>query len=940
MVWGGNGRYGGSKRSAPKILKLDSRAWQISCMDASPTLHVLTEDGDVYCSSFPPWSSFMSPLELVLGLSSLRVVWVSSGDSHAVAITQEGLAFGWGSPYFGFKNASREPVQIKGLNRITRASCGSRHTCFLDSSQRVYSAGKNNRGQLGRNISSSWEPGIVNFPSQNKVLQISCGSNHTLCLCERENDALNVFSWGDNRYGQCGVDTAKSQMIRVPTLVSSSLFQKMRVFNVFAGGNRSVAVAISPGSSSHAFKVNSGFNNFRSLLAMESRLSQRLLDSVEAVELGVTGATRKMLKLAERVFGSLKSLAVGYVTIKEENENFELTIDTNSMFEFLDRVARQKNVMSRLIKIIDRCVDTFQKCAQELKRKEQLRSVLCLLLVCGSLRSINISTQGLAVHDRVMSCLAMLPKIKGKPSASSMLARMAIEIVPVNHLSKRLIVPIVQAFDLYFRQPKTEHNVRRWMSVADFLNDMFFHNTQNKNRIIKADYVMRNGGLKEVVPVEVFVSRVASGIPDRALYEEYRRWLARRNDGVFSLMKYSFLLDASSKRRVLQLEARFGMMQQGRNAMFQSIFSRQTSPYFVMKVRRNAILRDTLNIINKVLADQMQQEMKKELKVIFANEEGVDQGGVKREFFQLLVEELFNPLYGMWIRNKRSGSYWFAAHNEVLSGADDLKNYFLTGIALGLCVYNGVLLDINFPNVLYKKLLTESVGLSDLRDLMPDVYDGLLELLKYEKDDLEDVFCLSFEVTLKDFDAVKTYELVKGGSDKEVTQENKCEYVDLICDFYLNKRVDAQFKAFARGFATLVDGKSLELFTSSELELLVAGEVELDFKALESSCQYEGGYSHGHPVIRRLWTVLHGLNLKDRAKFLKFVTGCPRAPIGGLGKLQPPLKIQKHGGRDEKMLPQAATCFSTLLLPEYSSIPKLREKLLLAIENCEGFGLK
>ena len=142
------------------------------------------------------------------------------------------------------------------------------------------------------------------------------------------------------------------------------------------------------------------------------------------------------------------------------------------------------------------------------------------------------------------------------------------------------------------------------------------------------------------------------------------------------------ILDASSKRRVLQLEARFGMMQQGRNAMFQSIFSRQTSPYFVMKVRRNAILRDTLNIINKVLADQMQQEMKKELKVIFANEEGVDQGGVKREFFQLLVEELFNPLYGMWIRNKRSGSYWFAAHNEVLSGVDDLKNYFLTGIAL------------------------------------------------------------------------------------------------------------------------------------------------------------------------------------------------------------------------------------------------------------------
>ena len=51
--------------------------------------------------------------------------------------------------------------------------------------------------------------------------------------------------------------------------------------------------------------------------------------------------------------------------------------------------------------------------------------------------------------------------------------------------------------------------------------------------------------------------------------------------------------------------------------------------------------------------------------------------------------------------------------------------------------------------------------------------------------------------------------------------------------------------------------------------------------------------------------------------------------------LTPPLKIQRHGGRDENMLPQAATCFSTLLLPEYSTIQKLRQKLLLAIENCE-----
>ena len=273
---------------------------------------------------------------------------------------------------------------------------------------------------------------------------------------------------------------------------------------------------------------------------------------------------------------------------------------------------------------------------------EQLRSVLCLLLVCGSLRNIRLEYHRLL--DRVLSSLSSLPNILNRVRASSVLARMAIENVDSKSLSDRLVRPIVRAFDTYFRQPKTEQNVRRWVCAADFLNDLYFHNAQQKSKTMKANYICAHG-LTESISNESFVSRVASGLPDRALYEEYQRWLSRQQkNGVFSMMKYAFLLDAASKRRVLQLEARFGMIQRGRNAMFQSMF-RRTSPYFVLSVRREAILRDTLNRINQILREQMQQEMKKELKVVFANEEGIDQGGVKREFFQLLVEELFNPLY-------------------------------------------------------------------------------------------------------------------------------------------------------------------------------------------------------------------------------------------------------------------------------------------------------
>lgn len=38
-------------------------------------------------------------------------------------------------------------------------------------------------------------------------------------------------------------------------------------------------------------------------------------------------------------------------------------------------------------------------------------------------------------------------------------------------------------------------------------------------------------------------------------------------------------------------------------------------------------------------------------------------------------------------------------------------------------------------------------------------------------------------------------------------------------------------------------------------------------------------------------------------------------------------------------LPTAHTCFNHLLLPEYSSRDKLEQRLLIAIEQSEGFGL-
>ena len=88
---------------------------------------------------------------------------------------------------------------------------------------------------------------------------------------------------------------------------------------------------------------------------------------------------------------------------------------------------------------------------------------------------------------------------------------------------------------------------------------------------------------------------------------------------------------------------------------------------------------------------------------------------------------------------------------------EEQSEFKLVGILMGLAVYNGVLLDVNFPPVLYRKLLGRPLSLADLADLSPETRRGLDSLLYYEgPGDVEDVFCLNFEATYDSFGTART----------------------------------------------------------------------------------------------------------------------------------------------------------------------------------------
>ena len=77
--------------------------------------------------------------------------------------------------------------------------------------------------------------------------------------------------------------------------------------------------------------------------------------------------------------------------------------------------------------------------------------------------------------------------------------------------------------------------------------------------------------------------------------------------------------------------------------------------------------------------------------------------------------------------------------------------YELFGLLLGLAIYNNVILDVRFPNIVYQKLLCEdekgilpNPTMEDFIDVDPEQAKPLLQILEYDGDDVEDTFCLEF----------------------------------------------------------------------------------------------------------------------------------------------------------------------------------------------------
>ncbi|PLW25301.1 hypothetical protein PCANC_27227 [Puccinia coronata f. sp. avenae] len=483
------------------------------------------------------------------------------------------------------------------------------------------------------------------------------------------------------------------------------------------------------------------------------------------------------------------------------------------------------------------------------------------------------------------------------------------------------------------------------------------------------------------VAITTFYNVSADLIGGMDLVTDFEMWESRKSP--YTLCGYPYLLSIASKISLLTYDGKRQMGLEARQAVLDSLMGRSlASPVFSLSVRRDHLVEDSLHQISN-----SSSQLKKLLKISFVDEDGVDGGGLKKEWFLLLIRQLVAPEYGMFIHDTEHHHIWFNPASQ------ELEEFRLIGTVLGLAIYNRATLDFGLPLVGYRKLLGDGSavgGLEDLATLQPEVARNLRWLLAYEGADFEELCGRNFVAGYDMYGTVVEKPLKPHGDKIPVTRSNRAEFVELYCDWVLNRSIAAQFQAFAEGFKAVAAGNALSLFRPEEIELLVVGSAytdKLPVAELQAVTVYEG-FIPTDNTVRFFWQVVDRFSFDEQKKLLRFITGTDRIPAVGLASLH--LKICKsaHSYPDnfssslnsnsndphhtsspsssssrrrlrlsaaipsaipsasaavpmarKERIPESHTCFNQLILSEFESPESLELKLRLAINESEGFSL-
>ena len=187
-------------------------------------------------------------------LKGKKIISISAGGAHTVAIDEEGKAYTWGYNEFGQLGdgtttnsvlpicISDKENELKG-KRIVDISAGYGHTVAIDEEGKVYTWGNNGDGQLGDGTTTNSVLPICLSNKENelkgkKIISISAGYGHTVAIDEEG----KAYTWGYNEFGQLGDGTTTNSVLPICISDKENELKGKRIVDISAGYGHTVAI--------------------------------------------------------------------------------------------------------------------------------------------------------------------------------------------------------------------------------------------------------------------------------------------------------------------------------------------------------------------------------------------------------------------------------------------------------------------------------------------------------------------------------------------------------------------------------------------------------------------------------------------------------------------------------------------------------------------------
>ncbi|EAX96077.1 hypothetical protein TVAG_063800 [Trichomonas vaginalis G3] len=304
------------------------------------------------------------------------------------------------------------------------------------------------------------------------------------------------------------------------------------------------------------------------------------------------------------------------------------------------------------------------------------------------------------------------------------------------------------------------------------------------------------------------------------------------------------------------------------------------------------------------------------LDILFEGEKGIGDGPTKAFYTDFSVELASNKNIYLWRReNDECGLFPSFAASE--------KDLEFFGGFLSKSISHNRLLDLPLNPSFFKLLRGQEVSIMEVDPMLGrslEVKDGLFGL----------DFCYPGHPEIK---------MVDAGESIEVNEQNVDDYVRLVKDFTCGNKMREKLQSFLDGFNKNLQFNSLSLFSENEFLFLINGiDMKVTEDYLRNNIVVEHGYDMKSPEIEMFVKLIPTFDRETFSKFVRFVTGCAHLPVKGLAGLEPKLTIAKRiteGGQSpDETLPSVMTCTNYFKLPQYSCIEVMRERILLAINEC------